>query len=602
MKKRQTLDDQTVLLQLLNNPPTSDGLRLTNDQVSLLQSLLEQIPLEPKRQARHASVSHISHSSHFDYHDSLRHARDAIKFVSASSTEKNKHQHIEDSTVDQIFAIFHNERQSQRTNTMAPLKRFQSAVRTVIRRNHAARVFSAFSIGSTAPSSTAPSTAPSDGASTESKQEGGRKSSIKHSDDFKADYKHVQTRLETTFKTKGIYDMCEISNLELQKKLSLMFSTIDQWNDFDIFQVYTLLGNDILQTVKLTTMIIFEAEHSLLRQLKVKPFVVMRYVSAIASNYNNQVTYHTALHGIDVMQGLHSLLSECSTSGITEKPITLTDEVLYSALLAALVHDVGHGGVSNRFLQRTKSVTFMHTNVILICVQSHCSFCLFCCFFLTQCFYIFFSFHPFNFSDPLAIKYNDQSVLENMHVSVALSLLSQPGCDVLETFSAGQRRSTRSLWISMILETDMANHMSGLWSLERELLSASPNGEVRTTTYSAFSSKNYVNTLSLLLHACDLSNPSKPWDTYSRWTGLVMEEFFTQSATEQKLNIPITLPLRETCQLDQFQIGFIRFIRPFFVCLDDIPNISMDVQIENLNNNEETWVNSRREKEQKDYQ
>jgi uncharacterized protein with GYD domain len=604
MKKRQTLDDQTVLLQLLNNPPTSsDGLRLTNDQVSLLQSLLEQIPLEPKRQARHASVSHISHSSHFDYHDSLRHARDAIKFVSASSTEKNKHQHIEDSTVDQIFAIFHNERQSQRTNTMAPLKRFQSAVRTVIRRNHAARVFSAFSIGSTAPSSTAPSTAPSgDGASTESKQEGGRKSSIKHSDDFKADYKHVQTRLETTFKTKGIYDMCEISNLELQKKLSLMFSTIDQWNDFDIFQVYTLLGNDILQTVKLTTMIIFEAEHSLLRQLKVKPFVVMRYVSAIASNYNNQVTYHTALHGIDVMQGLHSMLSERSTSGITEKPITLTDEVLYSALLAALVHDVGHGGVSNRFLQRTKSVTFMHTNVILICVQSHCSFCLFCCFFLTQCSYIFFSFHPFNFSDPLAIKYNDQSVLENMHVSVALSLLSQPGCDVLETFSAGQRRSTRSLWISMILETDMANHMSGLWSLERELLSASPNGEVRTTTYSAFSSKNYVNTLSLLLHACDLSNPSKPWDTYNRWTGLVMEEFFTQSATEQKLNIPITLPLRETCQLDQFQIGFIRFIRPFFVCLDDIPNISMDVQIENLNNNEETWVNSRREKEQKDYQ
>lgn len=209
-----------------------------------------------------------------------------------------------------------------------------------------------------------------------------------------------------------------------------------------------------------------------------------------------------------------------------------------------------------------------------------------------------------NFSDPLAIRYNDQSVLENMHVSIALSLLSQPGCDVLETFSAEQRRSTRSLWISMILETDMANHMSGLWSLERELLSASPNGEVRTTTYSAFSSKNYVNTLSLLLHACDLSNPSKPWDTYNRWTGLVMEEFFNQSATEQKLNIPITLPLRETCQLDQFQIGFIRFIRPFFVCLDDIPNISMDIQIENLNKNEETWVNtvenSRREQEQKD--
>ena len=357
MKKHdeKTLDDQTVLLQLLRkNPPTSGGLHLTNDQVGLLQSLLEQIPLDRKKQARRASVSHISHSSNFDYHDSLRHARDAIKLVSASSKEKHKHQHIEDSTVDQIFAIFHNERQSQRTNTMAPLKRFQSAVRTVMRRNQAARVFSAFSmIGDHAHASTAPSTAPSS-ASTESKQGRGQRSSIKHSDDFKADYKHVQTRLATTFKTNAIYDMCEISDLELQKKLSLMFSSIDQWNDFDIFRVYTLLGNDILQTVKLTTMIIFEAEHSLLRQLKVKPFVVMRYVSAIASKYNDQVTYHTALHGIDVMQGLHSLLSERSTSGITETPITLTDEVMYSALLAALVHDVGHGGVSNRFLQRTK--------------------------------------------------------------------------------------------------------------------------------------------------------------------------------------------------------------------------------------------------------
>ena len=166
---------------------------MTNDQVGLLQSLLEQIPLDPKKQARRASVSHISHSSNFDYHDSLRHARDAIKLVSASSKEKHKHQHIEDSTVDQIFAIFHNERQSQRTNTMAPLKRFQSAVRTVMRRNQAARVFSAFSmIGDHAHASTAPSTAPSS-ASTESKQGGGRRSSIKHSDDFTADYTHVQT-------------------------------------------------------------------------------------------------------------------------------------------------------------------------------------------------------------------------------------------------------------------------------------------------------------------------------------------------------------------------------------------------------------------------
>jgi hypothetical protein len=120
---------------------------------------------------------------------------------------------------------------------------------------------------------------------------------------------------------------------------------------------------------------------------------------------------------------------------------------------------------------------------------------------------------------------------------------------VLSTFSDENKRATRHLWISMILETDMANHMKGMWGLERQL---------KSTSSEPFSSKNYVNTLSLLLHACDLSNPTKQWNVYRRWTDLVMEEFFEQSKTEVELGIPVTLPLRETCQIDQFQIGMFK--------------------------------------------
>ena len=120
---------------------------------------------------------------------------------------------------------------------------------------------------------------------------------------------------------------------------------------------------------------------------------------------------------------------------------------------------------------------------------------------------------------------------------------------MLSTFSDENKRATRHLWISMILETDMANHMKGMWGLERQL---------KSTSSEPFSSKNYVNTLSLLLHACDLSNPTKQWNVYRRWTDLVMEEFFEQSKTEVELGIPVTLPLRETCQIDQFQIGMFK--------------------------------------------
>ena len=96
-----------------------------------------------------------------------------------------------------------------------------------------------------------------------------------------------------------------------------------------------------------------------------------------------------------------------------------------------------------------------------------------------------------------------------------------------------------------------------------------------------------------MLHACDLSNPAKPWKTYRTWTDRVMEEFFAQSAKETELKIPITLPLEETCSLDQFQIGFIRFIKPFFAALGQIPGLDLSEQMENLNANEKKWMELR---------
>ena len=147
------------------------------------------------------------------------------------------------------------------------------------------------------------------------------------------------------------------------------------------------------------------------------------------------------------------------------------------------------------------------------------------------------------------------------NMNVASLLHAKPDCNVLSTFSDENKRATRHLWISMILETDMANHMKGMWGLERQLKSTSSGPLQNENTFKAFDSKNYVNTLSLLLHACDLSNPTKQWNVYRRWTDLVMEEFFEQSKTEVELGIPVTLPLRETCQIDQFQIGMFKIAK-----------------------------------------
>ncbi|NXY80420.1 PDE1B phosphodiesterase, partial [Glareola pratincola] len=78
--------------------------------------------------------------------------------------------------------------------------------------------------------------------------------------------------------------------------------------------------------------------------------------------------------------------------------------------------------------------------------------------------------------------------------------------------------------------------------------------------------------LSLLLHAADISHPTKQWSVHSRWTKALMEEFFRQGDKEAELGLPFS-PLcdRTSTLVAQSQIGFIDFIvEPTFSVLTDV--------------------------------
>lgn len=46
--------------------------------------------------------------------------------------------------------------------------------------------------------------------------------------------------------------------------------------------------------------------------------------------------------------------------------------------------------------------------------------------------------------------------------------------------------------------------------------------------------------LQALLHAADISNPTRPWDLCYKWTNLVIEEFFAQGDKEREMGLPIS--------------------------------------------------------------
>ena len=86
--------------------------------------------------------------------------------------------------------------------------------------------------------------------------------------------------------------------------------------------------------------------------------------------------------------------------------------------IAALGHDIGHLGVQNSFLV--------------------------------------------NSNDPLALQYNDRSILENMHRSRLFVVLRQRGCGLFDGLKPEEYRAVRKMIIGMIMATDLAQHFDDM--------------------------------------------------------------------------------------------------------------------------------------------
>lgn len=96
---------------------------------------------------------------------------------------------------------------------------------------------------------------------------------------------------------------------------------------------------------------------------------------------------------------------------------------------------------------------------------------------------------------PLAIRYNDISPLENYHAASAFALLHEEGSSLLNGFTDSDFTTFRSLFISLILCTDNAQHFSNI-ALLQGMVDAGDND---------FKEGKLV-LLKNLFHAADISN------------------------------------------------------------------------------------------------
>jgi hypothetical protein len=220
----------------------------------------------------------------------------------------------------------------------------------------------------------------------------------------------------------------------------------------------------------------------------------------------------------------------------------LTHSDVFAAVLAAAMHDYAHPGTNNSY----------HVNA----------------------------------QTPLALRYNDHAVLENMHASEAFLVMKREGCDILAGLDANEQKDIRESIISMILATDMKRHFSLLSDLKVSIEKRRTNGE----WFDVEKKEDRMQILCNFIHGADIGNPIKPVPEFIKWTDILFQEFFAQGDKEKEQGLPVSMLCdRETTVIPKAQAGFCRFIvKPLYVQLMELTG-NLNQPMQNLEANLAEW-------------
>ncbi|KAL1495753.1 hypothetical protein AB1Y20_016615 [Prymnesium parvum] len=236
---------------------------------------------------------------------------------------------------------------------------------------------------------------------------------------------------------------------------------------------------------------------------------LLNWLTLVEEGYIVTNSYHNALHAADVTANINYFLKHI------QKHLSYLE--MLSCLIAAIIHDLGHTGVNNSFLEASR--------------------------------------------DALAITYNDVSILENHHLALAFSLLDAEDCDWTSALSNEQYKDFRETVIAMVLGTDMRSHFDLLNKFKSKVA-----GDVFAKE---LEKKDSRLLLTIALHAADICNPAKPRPIALEWCLRSMEEFFHQGDIEMEKDLPIS-PFMDRRKpnlpsvVANCQIGFINvLVKPF---------------------------------------
>lgn len=360
-------------------------------------------------------------------------------------------------------------------------------------------------------------------------------------------------------------------------KLHDLDTRIHQWN-FNLFEV----AEDTKQPLHMVGMICLnEKEYDFPEQFHIDRTRLGMFLSDVEDSYRD-VPYHNSLHAASVARMVFSFLRDCGLDA------RLPADMQFTLVLAGLVHDVHHPGLTAAFLSQAGTPWECKIEA------------------------------PLEEDDmSLALKYNDQSPLENMHCAITFQLLCKERNQFLPSDIIA---SLKPVLVRAILGTDMAKHAEAMTRLTMMLDNFSsslsgipwcwPNSPPGNLTQAAKDKWEANMTtgfiMELFLHAADIGTPCLPINQWREWNRRVTLEFHAQGDLElEQFGRLISPPQgfdRQATAKDQhiFTKGFMQFLSlPLFNKLAELTKVQKDMNIaygvdisaclENLNSNIRHW-------------
>ncbi|RCH99180.1 3',5'-cyclic-nucleotide phosphodiesterase [Rhizopus azygosporus] len=303
-----------------------------------------------------------------------------------------------------------------------------------------------------------------------------------------------------------------------------------------------------------------------LKSLCVPSSDLYHFIFDICNSYHGTNPYHNFRHAVDVLQANYYFLCKMGllkpmypsnefTFGHSQNPVIrlMTPLDIFALLMASIGHDVGHPGVNNNFM-------------------------------ITA-------------STPLAIIYNDKSVLESFHAMSFFHLLQDNCFSQLTDLKTYPNYCTfRKIVVNSILATDMSLHDDYVQKINDQAKRIRENA-IDTTDNAAIEREKII-LCGALIKCADISNCARPFESAKRWAEILAEEFFEQGELEKEFGLNV-LPINERgkVSLEDFQLSFKRFIA--LKLFEAVSSVTEDMQftVDIIYDNINTWENMKKKQE-----